>query len=138
VELSRENQRLNQRLADCPLEWIRGDAFSYLEDCGAFDLIVVDPPPFARRKGELEGALRGYGSLTRLAAQRVSAGGLMMSFSCSSAVTEELMLGVLRESVGLADRVAQVLQPLHAAADHPVLLGHPEGEYLKGWLLRLL
>jgi 23S rRNA (cytosine1962-C5)-methyltransferase len=138
VELSRENQRLNQRLADCPLEWIRGDAFSYLEDCGAFDLIVVDPPPFARRKGELEGALRGYGSLNRLAAQRVSAGGLMMSFSCSSAVTEELMLGVLRESVGLADRVAQVLQPLHAAADHPVLLGHPEGEYLKGWLLRLL
>jgi 23S rRNA (cytosine1962-C5)-methyltransferase len=138
VELSRENQRLNARLAHSRLEWVRGDVFSYLEDCGTFDLLVVDPPPFARRRGELEGALRGYGALNRLAALRVSSGGLMMSFSCSSAVTEELMLGVLRESVGLAGREAQILQRLHAAADHPVLLGHPEGEYLKGWLLRLL
>ena len=61
----------------------------------------------------------------------------MMSFSCSSAVTEELLLTVLRDAVRDAGREAQVLQRLHAAPDHPVLLGHPEGEYLKGWLLRV-
>jgi 23S rRNA (cytosine1962-C5)-methyltransferase len=137
VELGRENQALNPQAAGCAFEWVQGDAFSYLEGCDAFDLVVVDPPPFARRRREVPGALRGYGALNRLAALRLSPGGLMMSFSCSSAVTEELLLTVLRDAVRDAGREAQVLQRLHAAPDHPVLLGHPEGEYLKGWLLRV-
>jgi 23S rRNA (cytosine1962-C5)-methyltransferase len=137
VELSRENQGLNPP-GGGTLEWVHGDAFAYLEDCDRFDLIVVDPPPFARRRSEVQGALRGYGALNRLAALRLSSGGLLMSFSCSSAVTEELILGTLREAVRESGREAQILSRLHAAADHPVRLGHPEGEYLKGWLLRVL
>jgi 23S rRNA (cytosine1962-C5)-methyltransferase len=138
VELSRQNERLNRRSGGGTLEWVQGDAFGYLEDCDRFDLIVVDPPPFARRRSEVRGALRGYGALNRLAALRLSPGGLLMSFSCSSAVTEELMLGALREAIRETGREAQILRRLHAAPDHPVRLGHPEGEYLKGWLLRVL
>ena len=137
VELARENARLNPSLGKARLEWVRGDAFEYLEQADQHDLVVVDPPPFARRRGEVEGALRGYAALNTLAASRLAPGGLLMSFTCSSAVTEALMLGVLREAVRSAGRQAQVLQRLQAAPDHPVLVNHPEGEYLKGWLLRL-
>ena len=138
VELARESARLNAGLEGTELRWVRGDAFEYLQEPGSYDLIIVDPPPFARRRGEVEGAIRGYGTLNRLAAERLAPGGLLMSFTCSGAVTEELMIAVLRDSVAGAGRKAQILQRLHAAADHPVLLNHPEGEYLKGWLLRAL
>ena len=66
------------------------------------------------------------------------AGGRLMSFTCSGAVLREDFLNVLREASRRAGRDVQLLQELHAASDHPVLLGHPEGEYLRGWLLRVL
>ncbi|MBN1835410.1 MAG: class I SAM-dependent rRNA methyltransferase [Spirochaetales bacterium] len=138
VELARENARLNPEAGQGSLEWLRGDAFEFLEEPGSYGMVIVDPPPFARRRSELEGAARGYGALNLLAVERVAPGGLLMSFSCSSAVSAELMAGVLQNAVAQAGRRAQVLQRLHAAADHPVLLNHPEGEYLKGWLLRVL
>ena len=137
VELSQVNAGLNPGLPREGLQWLKGDAFAYLEECGPFELVIVDPPPFARRRVELEGALRGYVTLNRLAVQRLVPGGLLMSFSCSSAVSQELMSKVLRDAVGQAGRRARVLQCLEAAADHPRLFNHPEGEYLKGWLLEL-
>jgi len=137
-EIFRQSLGLNPRLSSERLTWIEGDAFVYLQSCGQFDLIVADPPPFARRKSEVPGALRGYTQLNQLAMTRTLHGGKLMSFTCSGAVSREDFLNVLREASRRAGRDVQLLQELHAAPDHPVLLGHPEGEYLKGWLLRVL
>lgn len=137
-EIFRESLKLNPRSSFQRFTWIEGDVFAYLRSCGQFDLIVADPPPFARRKSEIPGALRGYTQLNQLAMTRTVAGGKLMSFSCSGAVSRENFLNALREASRRADREVQLLQELHASPDHPVLLGHPEGEYLKGWLLRVL
>jgi len=137
-EIFRQSLGLNPRLSSARLTWIEGDAFVHLQSCGQFDLIVADPPPFARRKSELSGALRGYTELNQLAMARTVPGGKLMSFTCSGAVLREDFLNVLREASRRAGRYVQLLQELHAASDHPVLLGHPEGEYLRGWLLRVL
>jgi 23S rRNA (cytosine1962-C5)-methyltransferase len=137
-EIFRQSMGLNSRLSSKRFTWIEGDAFAYLQSCESFDLVVADPPPFARRKSEVPGALRGYTQLNQLAMTRTVPGGKLMSFTCSSAVSREDFFHVLRESSRRACRDVQLLQELHAAPDHPILLGHPEGEYLKGWLLRVL
>jgi 23S rRNA (cytosine1962-C5)-methyltransferase len=138
LELARESARLNPRLAAERLTWIEGDALAYLQDCPGYELAVVDPPPYARRRSELAGALRAYVRLNRLVLERAAPGALALSFSCSSAVSSEQFSGALREAARQAGREVQLLQALHAAPDHPVAAGHPEGEYLKGWLLRAL
>jgi 23S rRNA (cytosine1962-C5)-methyltransferase len=129
---------LNPQLPAERLTWLGGDALAYLESCPAYDLLVVDPPPYARRRSELPGALKGYIRLNRLVLERCAPGALVLTFSCSSAVSAELYTGALREASRQAGREVQLLQALHAAPDHPVAAGHPEGEYLKGWLLRAL
>jgi len=139
LELGRSCAGLNPQLPAGNLSWIEGDAFRYLAEEPAgrlFDLTVVDPPPFARRRSDLAGALKAYTELNRLALSRLSPGGLMLSFSCSSAVSGQQFLDTLREAARQAGRPVQLLQPLSASADHPVALDHPEGEYLKGWFLR--
>jgi 23S rRNA (cytosine1962-C5)-methyltransferase len=138
LELARAGARLNPQLPAQRLTWLEGDALAYLEGCPSFDLLVVDPPPYARRRSELPGALRGYARLNRLALERCAPGGMVLSFNCSSAVSAELFGDALREAARQAGREVQLLQQLHAAPDHPVAAGHPEGEYLKGWLLRAL
>jgi 23S rRNA (cytosine1962-C5)-methyltransferase len=136
-DVFRESLALNPLLPPERLSWIEGDVFAFLERCDRFELIVVDPPPFARRKSELPGALRGYTRLNRLAMDRVESGGLLLSFCCSGAVSRSDFLTVLREASRQADREVQLLKELHASPDHPVAAVHPEGEYLRGWLLRL-
>jgi 23S rRNA (cytosine1962-C5)-methyltransferase len=138
LEIARESVRLNPQLNAERLTWVEGDAFDYLRSCPAFDLLVMDPPPFARRRSELAGALKGYIRLNRLVIERCVPGALVLTFSCSSAVSAELFSDALREAARQAGREVQLLQALHAAPDHPVAAGHPEGEYLKGWLLRAL
>jgi 23S rRNA (cytosine1962-C5)-methyltransferase len=139
LELGRACAALNPGLEAGRLQWVEGDAFRYLaEPSGGpgFDLVIVDPPPFARRRSDLGGALKAYTELNRLALGRLAPGGLLMSFSCSSAVSALQFTETLREAARQAARQVQLLQPLSASADHPVALEHPEGEYLKGWLLR--
>ncbi len=138
LELARRNAALNPEVQEERLAWIQADVFEYLRECPAYDLIVCDPPPFARRKSELAGALRGYRRLNEWVLRRLRPGGLCMTFSCSGAVSAELFLQTLREAAGKADRRLQLLQALQAGPDHPSVLVHPEGEYLKGWLLRAL
>jgi 23S rRNA (cytosine1962-C5)-methyltransferase len=141
VETARESARLNPSLPQQRLQWLQADAFAFLKEgqgAGEFDLVVLDPPPFARRRSEVPGALRGYSQLNRQAIKRISPGGFLMSFSCSGAVSREEFTHALHEGARQAERELQLLQPLQAAPDHPVLLGHPEGEYLKGWLTRVL
>jgi 23S rRNA (cytosine1962-C5)-methyltransferase len=138
LELGRASAALNPRLDPDRLEWIEGDAFRWLAEQPAgqsFELAVVDPPPFARRRSDLPGALKAYTELNRLVLSRLAPGGLLLSFSCSSAVTGQQFSEMLREAARQAGRAAQFLQPLAASADHPVAQEHPEGEYLKGWLL---
>jgi 23S rRNA (cytosine1962-C5)-methyltransferase len=140
LQTARRSAALNQALPAERLAWVEGDAFDYLESGPGgrdFDLTIVDPPPFARRRSEVPGALKGYARLNRLAMSRTAPGGLLFSFSCSSAVSPPQFTEALREAARQAGRQAQLLQPLAASADHPVALDHPEGEYLKGWLLQL-
>jgi 23S rRNA (cytosine1962-C5)-methyltransferase len=141
LQTARRSAALNPGLPAERLAWVEGDVFRYLEGgtgAESFDLVIVDPPPFARRRSEVPGALRGYAQLNRLALSRTAPEGLVLSFSCSSAVSPPLFTEALREAARQAGRRVQLLQPLAASADHPVALDHPEGEYLKGWLLRVL
>ncbi|HEX9798915.1 MAG TPA: class I SAM-dependent rRNA methyltransferase [Thermoanaerobaculia bacterium] len=101
-----------------------------------FDLVVCDPPPFARRRADVERAARAYKDLNRLALGRLEPGGFLLTFTCSGAVDGKLFRQILHAAAAEAGVRAQLLAPLAAAPDHPVALAHPEGEYLRGWLAR--
>ncbi len=135
VELSEENEKLNRGKLKGTLEWKRGDVFEFLKSCGTFDIIVLDPPPFARKKQEVPGALRGYGTLHELAFARLKKEGFLLTFSCSGSITGKMFKDMLLRSALVSGRDVQLVSELHAAKDHPVSLFHPEGEYLKGWLV---
>lgn len=136
VETARRNTVLNSSIDPDSLEWIEGDALQYLTECPCFDLIVADPPPYARRKADVSSALRGYERVNQMALAKLNPGGLLMTFSCSGAIKSEDLNRVVQKAARQANRQVQVLQQLHAAPDHPTDLHHPEGEYLKGILLR--
>lgn len=102
-----------------------------------FDLIILDPPKFASHKGQLDRALRGYKEINRLALQLLNPGGYLATFSCSGLVSLDLFQKVIFGASVDAGRPAQILEWLHQASDHPVALTFPEGEYLKGLLLRV-
>ena len=117
------------------LEWIAADVFSYLEDPARCDVVVADPPPFARRRAELDGAITGYLSLFTQCLRTVAPGGLAFFFSCSGAVDRPTFQHIVAESVLRSGRTGRLLAELHADVDHPVAASHPEGEYLKGWMV---
>ncbi len=119
-------------------EWVVGDAFEVLAKAGrSWDLIVLDPPPFARHRADRERALRAYRDLNRRALRALEPGGLLLTFSCSPHVARELFEHVVATSAGRRDRL-QILARLGAGPDHPVLAAHIEGEYLTGLLVRRL
>ena len=121
------------------LEIVEADVFADLrERSERFDLVVCDPPPLARRRADVERAARAYKDLNRLAFARVAPGGHLLTFSCSGAVDARLFRQIVHAAAAEAGARAQLLAPLAAAPDHPVALAHPEGEYLKGWLLRVV
>jgi 23S rRNA (cytosine1962-C5)-methyltransferase len=135
VELAQENARLNPDLERCALEWVQADVFSFLESAESQDVVVADPPPFARRRAELSGALQGYLSLFQQCIRILAPGGLAFLFSCSGAVDRPMFRDVVVEAGRRAGRKVRLLQELHADLDHPVAATHPEGEYLKGWMV---
>jgi 23S rRNA (cytosine1962-C5)-methyltransferase len=96
--------------------------------------VICDPPPLARRQGDLQAGARAYKDLNRLALARVAPGGFLLTFSCSGAMDGKLFRQVLFAAAVEAGVRVALLQPLAAAPDHPVSLRHPQGEYLKGWL----
>ena len=100
-----------------------------------FGLIVLDPPPFARGRGALEGALRGYKEINLRAIRLLEPGGVLATFSCSHHVSEGAFEAMVRDAAGDAGARLRVLAPLTQSADHPVLLTVPETRYLKGLLL---
>lgn len=113
------------------------DAFKYLYDMreGDFDLIVLDPPAFAKRREVLKNGLQGYRKLNTEAMRKIASGGLLFTFSCSQVVCVEDFRQALFTSALHAGREIRVLQQFGQFADHPVSIYHPEGEYLKGFLL---
>jgi 23S rRNA (cytosine1962-C5)-methyltransferase len=116
---------------------IDADIFTYLRNLNEnFDLIILDPPAFAKARRDVAQASRGYKEINLQAIKRLNPGGVLATFSCSNFIEEELfgkiILGAARDAVA----ELQLLSRLEAGPDHPLLMGHPEGRYLKGLLLR--
>lgn len=112
------------------------DAFSYLEKMGdQYDLIVLDPPAFAKHKNVLRNALQGYRKLNAIAFDKIKSGGLIFTFSCSQVVSKNDFRLAVFSAAAQAGRHVRILHQLTQPADHPVNIYHPEGEYLKGLVL---
>jgi 23S rRNA (cytosine1962-C5)-methyltransferase len=134
LEQARENLRENGA-ADA--EYVQGDAFRFLRDRDELhDLVVIDPPPLARSRRDVDRAARAYKDLLLFGLRRTAPGGLLAGFACSHHVTPELYRKIAFGSALDAGRTAQVLATLEAPVDHPVSIDHLEGRYLTGLLLR--
>ena len=117
-------------------DFIKADVFGFLRKHDeVYDLVILDPPAFAKKKTDVRQACRGYKDLNRVALARVAAGGLALTFSCSHFVDEPLCQTVVFQAALEAGRRVRILQRHHQAFDHPLNIFHPESEYLKGFLL---
>lgn len=105
-----------------------------MED-GAYDLIILDPPAFAKHRSALRNALRGYQKLNAKAFEKITSGGIIFTFSCSQAVNKEQFRLAVFSAAAQTGRKVRILHQLTQPADHPVNIYHPEGEYLKGLIL---
>jgi 23S rRNA (cytosine1962-C5)-methyltransferase len=122
--------------------FLEANVFDWLNDPArasepAWDLIVLDPPPFAKSKGAMAGAWRGYKEINLRAMQRLSPGGILATYSCSHHLHDAELRAVLAEAAADARRRATVLEWCHQPPDHPVLVTMPESEYLRGYILRV-
>ena len=102
---------------------------------GQYDLIILDPPAFAKHRGALHNALKGYTRLNNKAFEKIAPGGILFTFSCSQVVTKEHFRNAVFTAAAQAGRKVRILHQLHQPADHPINIYHPEGEYLKGLVL---
>ena len=100
-----------------------------------YDLIILDPPAFAKHKDALHNALRGYTKLNAKAFEKIQPGGILFTFSCSQAVNKDQFRMAVFTAAAIAKRKVRILHQLHQPADHPINIYHPEGEYLKGLVL---
>ena len=103
----------------------------------AWDVIVLDPPPFAKSKSALDGALRGYKEINLRAMQRLVPGGVLATYTCSHHMQDAELRQVLAEAAADVRRKVRVLEWAHQPADHPVLVTMPESEYLRGYVVRV-
>lgn len=112
------------------------DAFKFLDNMKTpYDLIILDPPAFAKHKDALRNALKGYTRLNRKAFEKIQPGGILFTFSCSQAVDKDHFRTAVFTAAAAAGRKVRILHQLHQPADHPINIYHPEGEYLKGLVL---
>ncbi len=118
---------------------VRADVFSYLKNCAEeFDIVVLDPPSLAHRRGDVEAAAGGYKFLNLHALRLLEPGGMLLTFSCSSHISPDLFQKIVFGAAVDAGRIVQIVKRIGHAPDHPVSLHHPEGDYLKGLLLKVL
>ena len=135
VELVDANMELNF-LGDNRHEAFAEDAFKFLEEMQEkYNLIILDPPAFAKHKDALHNALRGYTKLNAKAFEKIQPGGILFTFSCSQAVNKDQFRTAVFTAAAMARRKVRILHQLHQPADHPINIYHPEGEYLKGLVL---
>ena len=135
VQLADENMRLN--FGDSfPHTTLACDAVEYLKQIGdRYDLIILDPPAFAKHHKVLGNAMQGYKRLNARALSQIRPGGILFTCSCSQAVTKELFRTTVFSAAAIAGRNVRILHQLAQPADHPINIYHPEGEYLKGLVL---
>ena len=135
IELTRANVELNFP-GDTRHEAYCDDAFKFLEKAGnQYDLIILDPPAFAKHRGALHNALKGYTRLNRAALEKIQKGGILFTFSCSQVVTKDNFRNAVFTAAAQSGRKVRILHQLHQPADHPINIYNPEGEYLKGLVL---
>ncbi len=135
IELTNRNVELNFP-GDKRHEAFCEDAFKYLEKAGdQYDLVILDPPAFAKHRAALHNALKGYTRLNMKAFEKIQPGGILFTFSCSQVVTKDNFRNAVFTAAALAGRKVRILHQLHQPADHPINIYHPEGEYLKGLVL---
>ena len=135
IELTNRNVQLNFP-GDSRHQAYCEDAFKFLEQAdNQYDLIILDPPAFAKHRGALHNALKGYTRLNNKAFQKIQPGGILFTFSCSQVVTKDHFRNAVFTAAAQAGRKVRILHQLHQPADHPINIYHPEGEYLKGLVL---
>ena len=137
IDLTRANAEMNFP-GDARHEAFAEDAFKFLEQAGSnYDLIVLDPPAFAKHKDALPRALKGYTRLNAIAFRKIKPGGIVFTFSCSQAVNKYQFRLSVFTAAAQSGRHVRILHQLHQPADHPINIYHPEGEYLKGLVLEV-
>lgn len=135
IDLTNANVELNFP-GDKRHEAFAEDAFKFLEKMETpYDLIILDPPAFAKHKDALRNALKGYTRLNKKAFEKIQPGGILFTFSCSQAVNKDQFRTAVFTAAASAGRKVRILHQLHQPADHPINIYHPEGEYLKGLVL---
>ena len=141
IELTRRNMELNYP-SDKRHKAICEDAFKFLDNVECrddsqpcYDLIILDPPAFAKHRGALHNALKGYTRINNKAFEKIAPGGILFTFSCSQVVTKDHFRNAVFTAAAQAKRNVRILHQLHQPADHPINIYHPEGEYLKGLVL---
>lgn len=135
VDLVRANIELNFP-RDSRHEAFAEDAFRFIEEMdGKYDLVILDPPAFAKHRDALKQALRGYTRLNARAMEKMPKGSILFTFSCSQAVNKDQFRTAIFTAAAQARRNVRILHQLHQPADHPINIYHPEGEYLKGLVL---
>lgn len=135
IELTRKNVELNFP-DDKRHEAYVADAFEFMRDIkDKYDLIILDPPAFAKHRGALNQALQAYKRINAKAFEQIRPGGILFTFSCSQVVTKEKFREAVFSGAAISGRKVRILHQLTQPADHPVNIYHPEGEYLKGLVL---
>jgi 23S rRNA (cytosine1962-C5)-methyltransferase len=138
LTIAEEHFRLNQ-LEKVPRRLIRGDVFEVMRGIDpGYDIVILDPPPFAKKKGHLSGASKGYKDLNLWAFRLLNPEGLLFTFSCSHHVNWDLFQKILFSAALDSKRAVQLVGRMGHGWDHPINLCHPEGEYLRGLICRVL
>jgi 23S rRNA (cytosine1962-C5)-methyltransferase len=137
VELVNKNIALNFP-GDTRHQAFAADAFKFLDEMASnYDLVILDPPAFAKHRDALKQALRGYTKLNAKAMEKMPSGSILFTFSCSQAVNKEQFRTAIFAAALQTGRQIRILHQLHQPADHPININHPEGEYLKGLVVYL-
>jgi len=137
IELTEQNLKLNSYKGTHIS--VIADAMEYIKDLPEdFDIIVLDPPAFAKHRDKRHQAIQGYKRLNAYAIRQIKPGGIIFTFSCSQVVDKALFTHTIIAAAIEADREVRILEQLHQPADHPISAFHPEGEYLKGLVIQVL
>ena len=138
IDLTNANVALNYPNCDHHKAYAE-DAFKFLDKADdIYDLIVLDPPAFAKHKEAVRNALKGYTRLNLQAMRKIKRGGILFTFSCSQAISKDQFRLAVFTAAAQSGRYVRILHQLHQPADHPVNIYHPEGEYLKGLVLEII
>lgn len=142
LQLAEKNIALNELdQTEESYELIQANCFDYLRDAteagDQYDIIILDPPKFAHNKQQIDRASRGYKDLNLHAFHLIKPGGYLMTYSCSGAISQDLFQKIVFGALADSGRQAQIVGHLNASSDHPIALTFPEGEYLKGLLLKV-